>query len=174
MLFATLVLVSVDGEHDRLEQRIDLGHGHQTAEVRNVSRLRLQEEHEVAVFLGLVVVREGALLHISGIFEMARDFVLFLEGHSVLDQEGDSRVKVADILLEHEVLLGLGGDFGLELAQDLLGWRVTSSAAGVCVRTLHGMLTLCEVILNLELSVVGRHGHVQRGHGVPLRLAGGP
>lgn len=78
MLLAALVLVSVDGEHDGLEKRVDLGHGDESAQVGNVSRLRLEEEQEVAVFLGPVVVREHALLEVGGIFKMACDFVLLV------------------------------------------------------------------------------------------------
>lgn len=44
----------------------------------NVSRLRLQEEQEVAIFLSPVVVREHAFLEIGSIFQMARDFVLLV------------------------------------------------------------------------------------------------
>ena len=39
MLLATFVLVSVDCEHDGLQERVDLGHGDQPAKVCNVSRL---------------------------------------------------------------------------------------------------------------------------------------
>ena len=42
----------------------------------DVSRFGLQQEKQVSVFLSLVVVREEALLHIGGGFEVARDFVL--------------------------------------------------------------------------------------------------
>jgi hypothetical protein len=76
MLLTTLVLVSVDCEHDGLEQRIDFGHGDETTEMRNVSRLGLQEEQQVAVLLCLVVVREEALLQFHALFEMACDFIL--------------------------------------------------------------------------------------------------
>jgi hypothetical protein len=38
VLLTALVLVSVDGKHDGLEQRIDFGHGNQAAEMGNVSR----------------------------------------------------------------------------------------------------------------------------------------
>lgn len=76
MLLATLVLVSVDGEHDGLEQRIDFGHGDQSAEMCNVSRLGLQEEQQVAVLLCLVVVGKETFLQLHAIFEVARDFVL--------------------------------------------------------------------------------------------------
>jgi hypothetical protein len=44
MLFTALILVSINCEHDRLEERINLGHGDQTAEVGNVSRLGLEQE----------------------------------------------------------------------------------------------------------------------------------
>lgn len=41
----------------------------------NVSRLGLQKEHEISVFLRLVVVGEDAFFHF-GIIKMAGDFVL--------------------------------------------------------------------------------------------------
>lgn len=31
-------------------------------------------------------------------------------------------------------------------------------------------LTFCQVVFNLQFLLLGRHGHVQRGHGIPLRL----
>lgn len=76
MLFSTFVLVSVDSEHDSLEQRINLRHRDEPAEMCNVSRLRLEQKQKVSVFLGFVVVRENTLLHFKSIFEMAGNFVL--------------------------------------------------------------------------------------------------
>lgn len=76
MFFAAFVLVPVDGKHDGLQQCIDLGHGNKTTQMRNVSRLRLEEEKQVAVLLRLVVVGEEALLQFGGLFEVACDFVL--------------------------------------------------------------------------------------------------
>ena len=76
MLFTTFVLVPVDREHDRLEQRINLRHGDQTAEVRNMPGLGLKQEQEVAVFLRLLIVGKEALLQVRGIFEMGCNFVL--------------------------------------------------------------------------------------------------
>lgn len=125
MLFAALILVAVDGEHDRLEEGIDLGHGDQATEMRNVSRLGLEEEEQIPVFLRLLVVREEALLQIGRILEMARDFILLyvgqheggvwwgvssaylLQRHAILNQQGDPRIQISDILLQHEILLGL-------------------------------------------------------------------
>ena len=76
MLLTALILISVDCEHDGLQQRVDLGHGDEAAEMRNVSRLGLQEEQQVAVLLSLVVVGEEAFLQLHAFFEVARDFVL--------------------------------------------------------------------------------------------------
>ena len=76
MLFATLVLITVNRKHDGLEERVDFGHRNKPAEVRNMPRFRLQEEQKVAVLLGLIVVREYAFLDIGGIFEVARYLVL--------------------------------------------------------------------------------------------------
>lgn len=58
MLLAALVLVSIDGEHHSLQQLVDLGHCDQSAKMRNVSRLALQQEQEVAVLLCLFIVRK--------------------------------------------------------------------------------------------------------------------
>jgi len=37
MLFAALVLIAIEREHDGLEQRVTLRHVHEATEVRNVS-----------------------------------------------------------------------------------------------------------------------------------------
>jgi hypothetical protein len=76
VLLAALVLVSVDGEHDGLQQRVNLGHGDEPAEMRNVARLRLQQKQQIAVLLCLVVVGEETFLQFHALFEVARDFVL--------------------------------------------------------------------------------------------------
>lgn len=44
----------------------------------DVPRLGLQQEHEIPILLSFIIVGEEALLHISGIFKMARDFILLL------------------------------------------------------------------------------------------------
>jgi hypothetical protein len=41
MLLTTLVLVSIDSEHDGLKQRVNLSHGDQAAEMRDMSRFGL-------------------------------------------------------------------------------------------------------------------------------------
>lgn len=42
----------------------------------NVSRLRLEEEKEIAIFLSLFIIGKEALLKFCGIFEMTRNFIL--------------------------------------------------------------------------------------------------
>lgn len=74
MLFSALILIAVDCEHDCLEQRVALRHTHEAAKVCNVSRLGLEEEEQVAVFLHLLVVREEALLDFVCAFEVASHF----------------------------------------------------------------------------------------------------
>lgn len=76
MLFTTLILVSVDGEHDGLKEGVDLGHGNEPGEVRDVPRFRLQQEQEVAISLRLLVVRKDAFLYICGVFQVACNLVL--------------------------------------------------------------------------------------------------
>lgn len=82
MLFSTFVLVSVDREHDRLEKRIDFGHGHQSAQVCDVTGLRLEEKQQVSVLLSLLIIRKETLLQFGRIIEVAGNFVL-LFGPSV-------------------------------------------------------------------------------------------
>lgn len=65
MLFTTFVLVSVNSEHDGLQQGIDLGHGDQSAQVGDVAGLGLQQEQEIAVLLGSFVVREETFLGVD-------------------------------------------------------------------------------------------------------------
>lgn len=43
-------------------------------------------------------------------------------GHSILDQECNTGIKVAHISFEHKVLFGLGRNLGLEFPEALLGW----------------------------------------------------
>lgn len=80
VLLTTLVLISVDCEHDGLEKRVDLGHGHESTQVRDMPRLRLQEEHEVAISLRLVVIGEDTFLNVCRVFEVASYFILLLPG----------------------------------------------------------------------------------------------
>jgi hypothetical protein len=97
VLFTAFVLVSVDGEHDGLQQRINLGHGNQTTEVGNMPRLGLQQEQQVAVLLRLVVVGENAFLHLGGIFKMACDFVLLEYQKSAKTKARTPKDKLGDI-----------------------------------------------------------------------------
>ena len=76
MLFSTLVLISVNCEHDGLEQRVDFGHGDESAEVGDVSRLRLEKEEQVAVLLCLFIVGEKSFLEFEAVGEVVCDFVL--------------------------------------------------------------------------------------------------
>ena len=56
VLFSTIVLISVDGEHDRLQELIDFGHGDEAAEMRNMPGLGLEQKQKVAVLLRPLVV----------------------------------------------------------------------------------------------------------------------
>jgi hypothetical protein len=79
MLFSALVLVSIDCEHDSLEEGINLCHCDETAEVCNMSRFRLQEEKQVAVFLRLLVVGEEAFLDFSSLVHVTGHFFSLLK-----------------------------------------------------------------------------------------------
>lgn len=90
----------------------------------DVSRLRLEQEQQVAIFLRFVIVGKEALLHISSSFEMARNFILLddistkiirgngetdlFQCHAILDQQSNARVEISHILLQYKILLGLG------------------------------------------------------------------
>lgn len=67
MLFATLVLVSVDGEHDGLQKGIDFGHRDKSAKVSNMTGFGLEKEEQVSIFLSLIIVRKETFLRIRGV-----------------------------------------------------------------------------------------------------------
>ena len=89
--------------------------------MRDVSRLGLQKEQQISVFLRLLVIWEETFLQIRSIFEMACNFILLylvslglldrvfcahlLQSHAILNQQGNSRIQISDILLQHEILL---------------------------------------------------------------------
>lgn len=75
MLLPTLVLISVQGEHHRLEEGIDLGERDEATEGGDVSWLRLKKEEEVGVLLELAFVGVLALCGVD-FFEMSFDFAL--------------------------------------------------------------------------------------------------
>ena len=87
MLFTAFVLISVNGEHDSLKQGVDLRHRDKPAKVSDVTRLGLQEEEEVPVFLCLLVIGKEALLKLCGVVEVAGDLVL-LDWMSMEDRDG--------------------------------------------------------------------------------------
>jgi hypothetical protein len=64
VLLPALVLVSVQREHDRLEQSVDLREGNETAEGGDVTGLGLEEEEEVRVLLDLAFVRMVSILRV--------------------------------------------------------------------------------------------------------------
>lgn len=92
MLFSTLILVSVDCEHDRLQQGVDLSHGDESTKMGNMPWLGLEQEQEVAIFLSLLVIGEEAFLQITSILKMAGDFVLLFQCHAVLNEERDALI----------------------------------------------------------------------------------
>jgi len=145
MLFATLVLVAVNGEHDGLQQCVDLGHGHQAAEMGDMARLGLEQEQQVAVLLRLLVVGKEALLQLGSVVKMACDLVLLhaqlarvrrthavhsylFQRHAILNEQCYPRVEVAHVFFENKVLLRLRRDPALEFAQYLLGCRLLACA----------------------------------------------
>ena len=122
MLLPAFILVTVDGEHDGLQERIDLGQSDKSTEMRNVPRFCLEEEKQIAVFLSLLVIREEAFLDLGSVVEMARNLVLLhhqsftvllrgpfraylFQGHAILNKQGYPRVQISHVLLQHEVLL---------------------------------------------------------------------
>ena len=71
MLFSTLVLVSIQCEHDGLKKGIDFGQADEATEGGDVSGFGLEEEEEVGILLQLSVVRIMAL---SGIYILQGSF----------------------------------------------------------------------------------------------------
>lgn len=84
MLFATLVLVSINGKHNSLEERIDFCHGDETTEMCNVSWFGLKEEKKIAVSLSPIIIWKETLLEICGIFEMTGHLILLCRLASAL------------------------------------------------------------------------------------------
>lgn len=90
--------------------------------MRDVTGFGLEEEEQVSVFLGLVVVGEEAFLGVD-VVEMAGDFILLgdfsyfvhrqnaepetylFQSHAVLNQQGYARIQVSHIFFEDEILL---------------------------------------------------------------------
>ena len=91
----------------------------------DVTGFGLEEEEQVSVFLGLVVVGEEAFLGVD-VVEMAGDFILLggevqrpfyffffhrtrrpylFQSHAVLNQQGYPRIQVSHIFFEDKVLL---------------------------------------------------------------------
>jgi len=58
VLFSTFVLVTVEGEHDRLEEGVNFGQANETTERGDVARLGLEEEEEVGVLLKFALIWE--------------------------------------------------------------------------------------------------------------------
>lgn len=87
--------------------------------------------------------------------------------HTVLNEQRNSRIEVAYVFLEYEVLLRLRRDLGLQLSQYLLGW---SLSIGVHI-SMQRACTFGQIVFNLEFLVFGRHGQIQGRDRVPLRLA---
>ena len=76
VLLARLVLITKEGEHDRLQQRVDLGHGHLPRQARHNGGVRLQQEEQVAVREAAALFGDAAALEISVIVQMARKLLL--------------------------------------------------------------------------------------------------
>jgi len=65
MLLPRLVLVSVEREHDRLEEDVDFGHGDESTEGSDVTRFGLEEEEEVSVGLATKITHEEVSLEVG-------------------------------------------------------------------------------------------------------------
>lgn len=52
----------------------------------DVSRFGLEEEQQVSVFLGFVVIGEVSFLEIQGVFEVAGDLVLLHDQYNLLEK----------------------------------------------------------------------------------------
>jgi hypothetical protein len=79
-----------------------------------------------------------------GNFHSSVGFTYLFKCHSILNQKCDSRIEVSDIFFKHEVLLGLAGYLGLEVAKSAL-----------CPR---------QVIADLKILLLRTHADIQCGH----------
>lgn len=104
VLFSALVLVSVNGKHDGLQQRVNFSHGNKTAEMRNVPRLGLEQKEQVAVSLGFVVIGEKPLLKFHSFVKMIRYFVLLSEKSALIRCTQLHRRRGAYFFQGHSVL----------------------------------------------------------------------
>lgn len=99
-----------------------------------MSGFGLEHEEQVAIFLRLFVIWKGSFQDLGRIIEVAGHFILLglqsdesrgmgptkaylFQGHPIRNQQGNSRIQVSHIFLQHKVLLGLTGDPCFQVAQ---------------------------------------------------------
>lgn len=75
MFFTRFVLVSVEGEHDSLEEGVNLGEGDEATEGGDMAWLCLEEEEEISVRLQLAIIGEQAVGGV-GFFQVFSDLTL--------------------------------------------------------------------------------------------------
>jgi hypothetical protein len=143
MLFPTLILVPVQCEHDRLQQSIDFRKRDEPTECGNVSRLRLQQEEEVAILLCPPIDsvsssvdatsdccaprrRVSRLALRSESQSVCSVLTHLIQRHAIRDEQRDSAIEITHIPLQHEVLLRLCRDSPFQLPQSLLGCKETN------------------------------------------------
>lgn len=121
VFFSAFILVPIYGEHDGLQEVINLSHVDQPAEVCDMSRFGLKEEEKVAVFLRLVIVGECAMYNVRRLLEMTGKLVLLHASNqqrvhavydpfpylfypqTVMDEQGNPRIQVSHILFQNKV-----------------------------------------------------------------------
>ncbi len=76
MLLSALVLIAVNCEHDRLQERVNLRYRNETTQVGDMPRFRLQKKQQIAVFLSLLIIGEESFLQFGGVVQVAGNLVL--------------------------------------------------------------------------------------------------
>jgi hypothetical protein len=74
MLFSTFILITINGKHDGLQKGINLRHGDQSTQMRNMSWLALQQKQQIPILLGLFIIWKRSLLNLSRLIKMTSNF----------------------------------------------------------------------------------------------------
>jgi hypothetical protein len=124
MFFSAFVLVTIQSEHDGLKESVDFSEANKAAKGGNMARFGLEEEKKIGVLLKSAFIRELAFGRIH-FLEMLLNFTLliswmnfgllrrgggetyFIESHAILNEESYPLIKVTNITLQDEILLGL-------------------------------------------------------------------
>jgi hypothetical protein len=178
MLLTTFVLISIDREHHGLQKRIDFGHCNQTAEVSDMSRLRLEQEEQIPVFLCLLVIREETLLYICSIVKMICNLILLQpnpltcvaqpEGLPALTSSRAMRFCMSRAIRESKYRTSFSRTKFFFDCADIFVFRSRRIFCAVDCQYVTPLgrppkntrITFCQVIFNFHVPIVRGHGKV--------------